>query len=171
VAQALTPSLGQSDFDAALVADDSTMLHALVFAAQAFPISNRAKDAGAEESVALRLKGAVVDGFPAWSLRHADQLRIFSGEASEMRMASKSVMGLVRFQNGLERVTRRRPPWHLASDPTTPKCAGYESRDESARACPPREAIPCEGQAWFLRKPGKTQGLKALKILNRLRPD
>src|SRR5580658_1147650 len=31
-----------------------------------------------------------------------DQLRIFSGEASEMRMASKSVMGLVS-SNGLER--------------------------------------------------------------------
>src|SRR5271169_3447864 len=31
-----------------------------------------------------------------------DQLRIFSGEASEMRMASKSVIGLVS-SNGLER--------------------------------------------------------------------
>jgi hypothetical protein len=31
-----------------------------------------------------------------------DQLRIFSGEASEMRIASKSVMGLV-ISNGLER--------------------------------------------------------------------
>src|ERR1700733_3923058 len=31
-----------------------------------------------------------------------DQLRIFSGEANEMRMASKSVMGLVS-SNGLER--------------------------------------------------------------------
>jgi hypothetical protein len=31
-----------------------------------------------------------------------DQLRIFSGEAREMRIASKSVMGLV-ISNGLER--------------------------------------------------------------------
>ena len=63
VAQALTANLGESDFDAALVADDSAMLHALVFAAETFPVGDRAKDAGAEESVALRLEGAVVDGF------------------------------------------------------------------------------------------------------------
>ena len=62
VAQALAANLGQGDFDAALVADDSAMLHALVFAAEAFPVSDRAKDAGAEESVALRLEGTVVDG-------------------------------------------------------------------------------------------------------------
>ena len=63
VAQALTANLGQGDFDAALVADDSAVLHALVFAAQAFPVGDGAKDAGAEESVALRLEGAVVDCF------------------------------------------------------------------------------------------------------------
>src|ERR1700681_1929828 len=38
------------------------MLHALVFAAQTFPVRYRAKDARAEQSVALRLKGSVVDG-------------------------------------------------------------------------------------------------------------
>src|ERR1700680_4642550 len=38
------------------------MLHALVLAAEAFPIGYRSKYAGAEQSIALRFKGAVVDG-------------------------------------------------------------------------------------------------------------
>src|SRR6476659_531551 len=38
------------------------MLHALVLAAQAFPVGDRAKDARAEQAIALRLEGAVVDG-------------------------------------------------------------------------------------------------------------
>jgi hypothetical protein len=39
------------------------VLHALVLAAQALPVGDRAKDAGAEEAIALRFEGAVVDGF------------------------------------------------------------------------------------------------------------
>src|SRR5277367_4950209 len=38
------------------------MLHALVLAAEAFPVGYRAEDAGAEQAVALRLEGAIVDG-------------------------------------------------------------------------------------------------------------
>jgi hypothetical protein len=38
------------------------VLHALVLAAEALPIGDGAKDAGAEEAVALRLEGAVIDG-------------------------------------------------------------------------------------------------------------
>src|ERR1700727_1684191 len=52
-----------------------------------------------------------------------DQLRIFSGEASEMRMASKSVMGLVS-SNGLERYkTTLLGTWLQIG---TPKGAGYD---------------------------------------------
>ena len=57
----------ERDFHAALVADHAAVLHALVFAAQALPVGDRAKDAGAEQTVALRLEGAVVNGF---GLRH-----------------------------------------------------------------------------------------------------
>jgi hypothetical protein len=38
------------------------MLHALVFAAQAFPIGDRAENFGAKQAIALRLEGAVIDG-------------------------------------------------------------------------------------------------------------
>src|ERR1700682_3877820 len=39
------------------------MLHALVLAAETFPVGDRAENAGAEQAIALRLEGAVVDGF------------------------------------------------------------------------------------------------------------
>ena len=54
-------TLRQRDFHAALVADHAAVLHALVLAAQALPVGDRAEDAGAEQAVALRLEGAVVD--------------------------------------------------------------------------------------------------------------
>src|ERR1051326_2742079 len=61
VSHALAAHFRFRDFDAALIADDSAMLHALVLAAEAFPIGDRAEDLRAEEAVALRLEGAVVD--------------------------------------------------------------------------------------------------------------
>ena len=62
VPQAFAADLRERDFHATLVADYAAMLHALVFAAEALPISYRAKDAGAEQSVPLRLEGAIVNG-------------------------------------------------------------------------------------------------------------
>src|SRR6202795_2325833 len=63
VPQALAAHFGQRDFDTALVADHPAMLHALVLAAETFPVGNRAENARTEQSIALRLEGAVVDGF------------------------------------------------------------------------------------------------------------
>jgi hypothetical protein len=68
VAHALAAHLGQGDLDAALLADDATELHPLVFAAQALVVLDRAEDARAEQTVALRLEGAVVDGFRLFDL-------------------------------------------------------------------------------------------------------
>src|SRR6185295_12969986 len=51
------------DLDRALLADDALVLHALVLAAQAFVILDRAEDARAEQTVALRLEGTIVDRF------------------------------------------------------------------------------------------------------------
>ncbi len=63
VAETLATDFGECNFNAALVADDSAVLHALVLAAETLPIGYGAEDAGAEESIALRLEGAVVNGF------------------------------------------------------------------------------------------------------------
>ena len=59
--EALAAHLGLDDLDAALLADDAAVLHALVLAAVALVVLHRAEDLGAEEPVALRLEGPVVD--------------------------------------------------------------------------------------------------------------
>jgi len=63
VTHALAADLGDGDFDTAFFADNALVFHALVLAAQAFVILYRTKDTGAEQAVAFRLEGPVVDGF------------------------------------------------------------------------------------------------------------
>src|SRR5246127_544392 len=58
---AVAAHLRQGDFDAAFLADNAAVLHALVLAAQALVILDRPEDAGAEQPIPLRLEGAVVD--------------------------------------------------------------------------------------------------------------
>src|SRR5258708_15575699 len=62
MAHALAPDPRQRYFDRAFFADDALVLHPLVLAAQALVILDRPKDARAEQTVALGLEGAVVDG-------------------------------------------------------------------------------------------------------------
>src|SRR5690606_15756033 len=61
MAHALAAHLGERHLDAALLADQALVLHALVLAAQALVILDRAEDARAEQAVPLRLERAVVD--------------------------------------------------------------------------------------------------------------
>src|SRR3954470_11860768 len=61
MAHALTADLRDSDLDAALLAHDSLVLHALVLAAQAFVVLDGTEDARAEQAVTLGLERAVVD--------------------------------------------------------------------------------------------------------------
>src|SRR5208282_6425825 len=58
----------QPHLDRALLADDALVLHPLVLAAQAFVVLDRAKDTRAEQAVALRLEGAVIDGLRLFDL-------------------------------------------------------------------------------------------------------
>jgi hypothetical protein len=62
VAHALAAHLRQRHLDAALLADHAAVLEALVLAAQALVVLDRPEDLGAEQTVPLRLEGAVVDG-------------------------------------------------------------------------------------------------------------
>ena len=62
VAEAFAAHARQGHFHAALVANHAAVFHALVFAAQAFPVLGGAENAGAEQAVALGFKGPVVDG-------------------------------------------------------------------------------------------------------------
>ena len=62
VAHALATHLGLRHFHAALLADHAAVLQALVLAAQALVVLDRAEDLGAEQAVTLGLEGTVVDG-------------------------------------------------------------------------------------------------------------
>src|SRR6185436_12569329 len=78
MAHALAADLGDGDLDAALLADDALVLHALVLAAQALIVLDRTEDARAEQAVALGLERAVVDGLGLLDLAErpaADPLR------------------------------------------------------------------------------------------------
>ena len=61
MAHPLAADLRDGDLDAALLADDALVFHALVLAAQALIILDRTEDARAEQAVALGLERAVVD--------------------------------------------------------------------------------------------------------------
>src|SRR5439155_26268890 len=61
VAHTLAADLRDGDLDAALLANDALVLHALVLAAQALVVLDRAEDARAEQAVTLGLERAVVD--------------------------------------------------------------------------------------------------------------
>jgi hypothetical protein len=61
VAHAFAAHLLERDLDAALLAGDPAILHALVLAAQTLVVLDRTEDARAEQAVALGLERAVVD--------------------------------------------------------------------------------------------------------------
>ena len=61
VTHALATHFGARDLDAATLADDALIAHALVLAAVALPVLGRTKDALAKQAVALGLERAVVD--------------------------------------------------------------------------------------------------------------
>src|ERR1700723_3395396 len=63
MAETLAAHLAESNFNAALIANHAAMLHALVLAAQTFPVRYRTENLCAEQSITLGLESAVVDGF------------------------------------------------------------------------------------------------------------
>ena len=62
VPHAVATDLGEGDLHAAFFAHHAAMLEALVLAAQTLVVLDGTEDLGAEQAVALRFEGAVVDG-------------------------------------------------------------------------------------------------------------
>ena len=93
MAHALAADLGQGHLDAAFLADDAAVLHPLVLAAQALVVLDRAEDAGAEQPVALRLEGSVVDRFRLLDLAVGPESDLL-GLAIEIRILSNEAEGL-----------------------------------------------------------------------------
>ena len=63
MAEAFTTNLARNNLDAAFLADDTTMLHALVLAAVTLVILGRSENLGAKKSVTFRFESTVVDRF------------------------------------------------------------------------------------------------------------
>ena len=63
VAHAFTAHFGKGYFHAALFANDAAVLQTLVLTAQAFVVLNRSENFGAEQTIAFRLKGTIVNRF------------------------------------------------------------------------------------------------------------
>ena len=63
VSQPFAPHFGKRDFHSAFIADHASIFHALVFAAQALPVCNRAKDPSTKKSILFRFERTVVDRF------------------------------------------------------------------------------------------------------------
>src|SRR5262249_55501840 len=106
MAQPLATHPGKRHFDAALIADDAAMLHALVLAAQTLPVLGGPEDPGAEQAVALRLESAVIDSlrlgdFPVGPA--PDFLRRGEGNAEGIKIRDQ-IRSIVRrgSQNGLQ---------------------------------------------------------------------
>jgi hypothetical protein len=94
VAQRSRRTLRLDDLDAALLADDAAVLHALVLAAEALVVLDRPEDLGAEQAVALRLEGPVVDGLGLLDLAVrplADLLRATRADADRVEVESGSL--------------------------------------------------------------------------------
>ena len=68
VTHTLTANLGLGDLDAAAITHLALVTDALILAAVALPVLGRSKNALAVQAVALRLQGAVVDGFGLFDL-------------------------------------------------------------------------------------------------------
>ena len=110
VAHALAAHFAHRYFHAALVADHAAVLHALVLAAQALPVRHRSENARAEQAVALRLEGAVVDGL---------RLGYFAVRpAADLFRAGQHDADGVEVGNGARKLKRVRteqgdPPWRV----------------------------------------------------------
>ena len=79
VAHAFAAHTGAGDFHTAAFAHDALEAHALVLAARALPVTGRAEDLLAEQTVLLRLEGTVIDGFRLLDLAIAPAADVVGG--------------------------------------------------------------------------------------------
>ena len=96
VPHALAAHLRLDDLDAALLADDAPVLHALVLAAVALVVLDRTEDLRAKEAVPLRLEGSIVDGLGLLHLAEGpfpDFVR--RRQADSKRIEGQRVLGLL----------------------------------------------------------------------------
>ena len=77
VTHALTANRRLGDLNATALTDDVLVASTLVLATRALPVLGRTEDALTEQTVLLRLEGAVVDGFRLLDLARRPRLDVF----------------------------------------------------------------------------------------------
>ena len=73
----VTTNFGLGNFYATFLTNNPPVLEALVFAAQAFVVLDRAKNLGTKQTVTLGLKSAVVDCFRLFDLAKRPRANLF----------------------------------------------------------------------------------------------
>ena len=68
MAHSLATNLSQSNFNTALLADNTTVFHTFIFTAQAFIVFNRTKNASTEQTISFRFESTIVDSFRLFNL-------------------------------------------------------------------------------------------------------
>ena len=99
---ALAAHLGMGHLDAALLANDPLVLHALVLAAKALVVLDRSENFGAEQPLGLGLERAVVDGLRFLDLAARPRANLFGRRKGD----PNRIKGLRR--RGLARVVKPR---------------------------------------------------------------
>ena len=89
VAHPLAANLRAGDLDAAALADDALEADPLVLAAVALPVAGGAEDLLAEETVALGLERAVVDGLGLLDLAVAPLTDVVSGCEADAKLVEE----------------------------------------------------------------------------------
>jgi hypothetical protein len=93
MAHPLAADLRDGDLDAALLADDALVLHALVLAAQALVILDRTEDARAEQAVTLGLERAIVDGLGLLDLAERPRTDLVRGRDADLDLVERLGLG------------------------------------------------------------------------------
>ncbi len=139
MAHTLAAHLLQRHFDAAFLADNAAIFHALVFAAQAFVILDRAKDTRAEQAVTLGFERAVVDGLGLFDLAirpRENPLRRGQGDFDLVKRLDR--------RNGVERVVCQ---FLVHFDVLKLVAEGGKGIKAGALIRPPpHPGVPCSGQ-------------------------
>src|SRR6185436_1538481 len=77
MSETLATNLALCHLDTALIADHAAVFHPLVLSAQTFPVRNRSENSRAEQTVTLRLEGAIVDRFRLCDLAVRPRTNLF----------------------------------------------------------------------------------------------
>src|SRR5262249_20590577 len=107
VTHTVPPDLGKGHLDAALLANDAAILHALLFATQALVILDRPEDPGAEQAITLGLESPIVDRLRLLDLAvgpRADPLRAGDRDADLIE-----ALGSADLPKDVHQLVHRRP--------------------------------------------------------------